>query len=189
MSGFNPPLPVPISQTGNLVTFAPDLLFPVAVPGTTAPAAIYGRELPGYFSPGTPALTIITVPLTTADLLSTFSVPLVLAPAPGVGMAFAFAWSFYDFLAGSLPYVVGDTGPQIWFGTAVGTAFDALALGTMFAGTTNQIVQGSISLTSPTSRAGIENQPLILASPASDMTNGNGTATLTIACSVVTLST
>lgn len=182
----NPPLPVPIPMAAP-VQFAPDLIFPVAVPGSNAPSRISGSQLPGYASPGTPVLTIISVTLTSAQLLATFSSPLTLVAAPGVGMAFAFAWSFYDVLAGSAPYVATDTGPQVWYGTSVGTAFDGLALATLFAATTNQIVQGQTNLISPASRAGIENQPLVLASPSFDMTAGNGTATLTIAYSVVTL--
>ena len=149
--------------------------------------ACTGSQLPGYVPPDVPVLTIVSIPLTSAQLLATFSSPLTLVAAPGVGLAFAFAWSIYDVLAGSAPYVATDTGPQVWYGTSVGTAFDGLALAALFAATTNQIVQGQANLTSPASRAGIENQPLVLASPSADMTAGNGTATLTIAYSVVPL--
>lgn len=188
MSGSNPPLPVPISQA-SVIPFAADLMFPVSVPGNNTPSAVPGSALPGYLPPGTPGLTIVTIPLTAAQLLVTFSNPLVLVPAPGVGKAFAFAWSIYDVLYGGTAYVVGDTGPQIWYGTSAGIAFDGLALGALFAATTNQVVQGSTNLSAPMSRAGIENQPLVLASPTSDMTIGNSTGSLTIAYSIIPLTT
>lgn len=186
MSASNPPLPVPISQAAT-VGFAADLLFPVAVPGNNVPSVVPGSALPGYLPAGTASLTIVTIPLARVELLATFSNPLVLVPAPGVGNTFAFGWSIYDVLYGGTAYVAGDGGPQIWYGTSVGTAFDSLALGPLFASTTNRVVQGATNLSTIRSRAAIENQPLVLASPSSNMTAGNGTGSLTIAYSIIPL--
>ena len=180
------PETLPISQAAE-IAFEGDLFFPVAKPGDTTPYYVPGTKLPGFIPPPGTVLTV-SVPLTAAQLLTTFSAPLTLVPAPGVGMMLVFVWSGYDVLPGNSPYINTDGGPQIWFGTPTGTAFDDYALGTLFAATAPSVAQGASQISSAvTARANVENQPLVLASPSADMTNGNGTGTLTLAYSIVSL--
>jgi hypothetical protein len=181
------PAPLPISDA-NTIPFEADLFLPVAKPGDTTPYNLRGSSLPG-FTPLPGPIIVASFTFTSSQLLATYSAPITLVPAPGIGMTFGFVLTRYDVLPGTNPYIALDGGPQIWFGTAAGTAFDSYALGSLFEEATQQsVVQGTSALSATiVARGGVENLPLVLASPSANMTNGNGIGTLTIAYTIIPL--
>ena len=180
------PAPLPISDA-NTIPFEADLFLPVAKPGDATPYNLRGSSLPGFTPPVGPII-VTSITLTSTQLLATYTAPITLVPAPGINMTLGFVLTRYDVLPGTNPYIALDGGPQIWFGTAAGTAFDSYVLGVLFGETTQSAVQGASNLSSNiVARGGIENLPLVLASPSINMTNGNGSATLTIAYCVIPL--
>ena len=129
----------------------------------------------------------VTVNLSSMQLLNLFTSPLTIIPAPGNNFAIAFIASWYTLAFNSSAYVSTDNGPSLWYGAGgIGvTAFDSYTMAGLVEATASSAAQGAGDTENIFDRTAVNNQAIVLANSAANLTAGDGGASVTVIYAVV----
>jgi hypothetical protein len=191
------------SGAGSTQTTTQDIANLAGGGGTTGPTGPTGSGATGATGPtgsgggGSGAvLSTGKISLTSAQLLALHSSPVPIIAAPGAGKMILVLSALYELIYGSAAYECSDQTQGLFFGTGVsGNAADSASDDTLgyqvFTAPADTVVVSAplintqIAPVAPTS--GAENQPVVLSSYVADMTTGDGTGSITVLYTVVTL--
>jgi len=164
---------------------------PTAAPGTNTTQLATTAFVEAAVSGGAPLTAKVTI--SSARILTLFSVPVPIIPAPGVGKYINVLNVIVEYQFGTTPYDVGEA-IELWLSPADGGANDSSVYGlnnAIITQTSDQIALGSLSLANGavfSARSVLENQGMNFASDTSDPTGGDGVLVVTVVYEIGTFS-
>lgn len=136
---------------------------------------------------GASVVKIVRVALTSAQLLSLNSSPMEILPSPGPGQYVYVIASSYELTFGTTAYSSNDTGPGLYYApSSQGLPADNAVGARAFSGS-GSIVSANVGVVANATPDSIDNAAILLMNPTDDMTDGDGTGSLTVLYSVINL--
>jgi hypothetical protein len=143
--------------------------------------------VPGGLAQAGSAVQTTTLTLTSAQILSLYTLPVQVVPAPGAGqiinpIAFTLQYKF-----GTVAYTVPPQGIQFISGTPSHDEYVGVSTANLLDAPSSRVTTATASGQVGGDPAVYANQPLLVALSNSDPTGGDGTLTITVTYTVVAL--
>src|SRR5690349_7998744 len=143
--------------------------------------------VPAALAQGGAAVQTATITLTSAQILGLYTTPVQVVPAPGTGqllnpLSFTLQYKF-----GSTPYTVSPQGIQFISGAPGRDEYGSVTTSNLLDAPSSRVATASANGQAGGDPATYANQPLMVDLSTSDPTGGDGTLTITVTYTVVTL--
>lgn len=136
---------------------------------------------------GSGVVKMARVALTSAQLLSAFSAPIVVIPSPGAGTFIQVIASCYEYAFNTTQYVASDNGPSLYYAGNNGVNADSQNSSGSWQSPQSFVITGIGEIAGQVTPPSLDGEDVVFTSPSVDMTEGDGTAVVTVFYAVVEL--